>query len=97
MPGLDWSHLTAEDVLSFGVSVLMVLMIISLAAWFARSAVENVAKTGRWIRRSSYDALLRENERLRDSLMDAREENVYLRKLYRKLSPRESDEGQNAA
>ncbi len=94
MPGLDWSRLAVEDVLSFGVWVLMVLMTISLALWLARSVVENVIKMGRRIRRPNYDvALLRENERLRDSLADAQEENDYLRKLYRSLPPRAQDDG----
>jgi hypothetical protein len=91
--------LAVEDVLSFGVWVLMVLMTISLALWLARSVVENVIKMGRRIRRPNYDvALLRENERLRDSLADAQEENDYLRKLYRSLQPRtQEDGGQKAA
>ena len=94
MPGLDWSRLAVEDVLSFGIWVLMVLMVTSLALWLARSIVENVIRMGRRIRRPNYDvALLRENERLRDSLADAQEENDYLRKLYRSLPPRAQDDG----
>ena len=97
MPGPAFSQLAVEDVLGFGVSVLMVLFMICLAVWLACSIVENIAKTGRQIPRSDYEVLLRENERLRDSLADAREENDYLRKLYRDLPSRAGDEGQNAA
>src|SRR5215212_9247002 len=98
MAGLDWSHLTVNVVLDFGIWALMVLMMIALAVWFVCSIAENAAKMGRRIHRSNHDALLRENERLRDSLVDAREENEFLRKLYRELpSSREEDEGRNAA
>jgi hypothetical protein len=90
---LDWSCLRIEDVFSFGIWVLMMLMMISLALWLARSIMENVIKMGRRIRRPNYDAaLLRENERLRDSLAEAQEENDYLRKLYRSLPPRAEED-----
>ncbi len=98
MPGLDWSRLAVEDVLSFGIWVLMVLMVTSLALWLARSIVGNVIRMGRRIRRPNYDvALLRENERLRDSLANAQEENDYLRKLYRGLPPRAEEDGGHKA
>ena len=99
MPGIDWSHLAAEDVLGLVVWILMMLIMINLGVWFARSIVENIAKTWRQRRRSNYDALLRENERLRDSLADAQEENDYLRKLYHGLPPRRvvEDREQSAA
>jgi|SRR5215207_9650670 len=97
MPGLDWSHLVVDDVLNYSTWILMVLMITSLGVWFACSILENATKTGRRIRHSNYDALLRENERLRDSLVDAREENDFLRKLYRDPLSRTDDEGRNAA
>ena len=98
MSGLYWSRLTAEGVLYSGTWVLMVLMVIGLAVWFVCSIAENIAQTGRQVRRSDYEALLRENGRLRGSLANAREENDYLRKLYRGLPPRaEEDEGRKAA
>jgi hypothetical protein len=96
MSVLDALHLTLDDALGFGALALTVSMLAGLAVWFALSFVENVAKVGRRISRPSYDALLRENERLRDSLADAREENGYLRSLYRDLPPQE-EERQNAA
>ena len=97
MLGIDASHFATYDVLGFGVWILMILMLIGLILWFARSVVENIVKMGRWVRRSDYDALMRENERLRDSLTDVQEENDYLRKLYRDLPPRVDDEGRSAA
>ena len=97
MLGIDASHFATYDVLGFGVWILMILMLIGLIVWFARSIVENIVKMGRWVRRSDYDALMRENERLRDSLTDVQEENDYLRKLYRDLPSRVDNEGRNAA
>lgn len=86
---LDLRHLSVDEVLGFGISVLMALMMLSLALWFACSIVQNIAKMGRQVHRQSYEALWRENERLRDSLVEARQENDYLRKLYRNdLPPR---------
>jgi hypothetical protein len=96
MPGLGWSHLPVGDVLSLGVWVLLVLMVVGLAVWFVCTIAENISKMGRRVRRPNHDALLRENERLKGSLAEAREENDYLRKLYRTL-PRADDEEQNAA
>lgn len=97
MPGIDSSQFATYDMLGFGVWILMVLMLIGLVVWFVRSTMENIAKMGRWVCRSDYEALMRENERLRDSLADVQEENDYLRKLYRDLPPRVDDEGRNAA
>lgn len=101
MSVLDAIHLTLDDALGFGALALTVSMLAGLAVWFALSFVENVAKVGHRISRPSYDALLRENERLRDSLADAREENGYLRSLYRDLLhrdlPPQEEERQNAA
>jgi hypothetical protein len=102
MPVLDSIHLALDDALGFGALTLTISMMIALAVWFACSVAENVAKAGRRAFRPSYDALLRENERLRDSLVDAREKNSYLRSLYRDLLHRDlparaEEERQNAA
>lgn len=98
MSGLNWGHFTADGVLDLGIWVLMVLMMIGLAVWFVCSIAENTTKMRRRIGRSNHDALLRENERLRDSLANAQEENEFLRKLYRELpTSRADDEGRNAA
>ena len=98
MPVLDSIHLALDDALGFGALALTILMMVALFVWFARSVAENVA----WAERPSYDSLLRENERLRDSLVDAREKNSYLRSLYRDLLHRDlparaEEERQNAA
>jgi len=95
MPGLDWNNLV-EDMLGFGVSILMTLMLVSLAVWFAGSAMVHLTKIGRRIQRPNHNALLRENERLRNSLTDARQENDYLRKLYRDPPPLAEDRTRNA-
>ena len=99
MSGLEtvWSYTTLEEALSFGISVLTVLMIASLAVWFACSIVEHVLKTKNNTRYPNHDALLRENERLRTLLVEAQEKNDYLRQLYRELPPRAQYEGQRAA
>jgi hypothetical protein len=97
MPVLELSNLATTDVLGFGVLVLMVLMMGCLAVWFACSTVESILKMRRQLRRSNYDVLLRENERLKDSLADAREENDYLRRLYRPHPFRASAKEQNVA
>ena len=102
MPVLDSIHLALDDALGFGALTLTISMMVALVVWFAYSVVENVAKAGRRALQPSYDALLRENERLRDSLVDAREENHYLRSLYRDLLHRDlparaEEERQNAA
>ena len=99
MTGLDhyWSYLTAESMLGFGVSVLMVLAMAGLSVWFACSVLQNVMKVGRYVHRSDYEALLRENERLTGALADAREENDYLRKLYRSVPARAEGTQRSAA
>jgi 5-bromo-4-chloroindolyl phosphate hydrolysis protein len=95
MLGLDWNNLMVADMLGFGVLILMTLMLVSLAIWFACSAMAHLTKMGRRIRRSNHNALLRENERLRNSLTDARQENDYLRKLYRDPPPLAEDRTRN--
>jgi cell division protein FtsB len=97
MPGLNWSYLAADVVLGFGVRILMALMVVSLAVWFACSIVQNVIKVSRRIRRPKHDSLLRENERLRDSLADAQQENDYLRKLYRNDLPAHAEDSRRNA
>ena len=97
MTGLDWNYLITDEVLGSGALGLMALLMLGIAVWLACSIAESIVKTGRQVRRSNYDALLRENERLRDSLVEAREENDYLRKLYRNVPSRAGGRGQNAA
>ncbi len=97
MSGLEtfWSYTALEGVLGFGASVLTVLMIASLAVWFACSIAEHALKKN--ARRPNHDTLLRENERLRDLLAETREKNDYLRKLYHELPPRAEHEVRRAA
>jgi hypothetical protein len=91
-----WSYTALEEALGFGISVLTVLMIASLAVWFACSIVEHLLKKNN-PRYPNHDALLRENERLRTLLVEAQEKNDYLRKLYRELPPRVQYDGRRAA
>ena len=99
MSGLEtiWSYTALEEALGFGISVLTVLMIASLAVWFAYSIAEHVLKTKNSSRYPNHDALLRENERLRTLLVEAQEKNDYLRQLYRELPPRVQYEERRAA
>ncbi|MBV9454961.1 MAG: hypothetical protein JOZ19_12730 [Rubrobacter sp.] len=97
MPGLNWNYLMTDEVLGSGSLGLMVLLIIGVSVWLLCPIVESTVKTRRKIRRSNYDALLRENKCLKDSLAEAREENDYLRKIYRNLPRRTEHRGQNAA
>ena len=102
MPVSDAIHLVLDGALGFGALALTLSMMAALAVWFTCSVVQNVTKAGRLASQPSYDALLRENDRLRDSLADAREENDYLRSLYRDLLQRdlpvrEGEERQDAA
>lgn len=71
-----------EDILGFCVMVVTMLGIISITVWFCCSIVQNIV-TVRWrVRSLRYNALLKENERLKNFLADAEEENHLLRKLY---------------
>jgi hypothetical protein len=97
MSGLDWNNLMVEDMLGFGVSILMALMLLSLAVWFACSVIVHLVTMGQRSQHPNHNALQRENERLRNSLTDARQENDYLRKLYRDPPPLAEDRTRNAA
>jgi hypothetical protein len=97
MPSPDWNNLIVEDMLGYGVSILMALMLLSLVVWFACSVIVHLVKMGRVSQHPNHNALLRENERLRNSLTDARQENDYLRKLYRDPPPLAEDRTRNAA
>src|SRR4051794_30843275 len=97
MPSLAWNNLMVEDMLGIGVSILMALMLLSLAVWFTFSVIVHLVKMGRRSQPPNHNALLRENERLRNSLTDARQENDYLRKLYRDPPTLAEDRTRNAA
>ena len=71
-----------EEVLELSAFVMMMLCIISLALWFCCSAIVSIIKTRRRLKSSRYDALLKENERLRKFLSEVEEENSHLREVY---------------
>lgn len=71
-----------EDVLGFCASVLMLGGLFGITAWLCCSIVEVIVKTKRRLKNSRYDALLKENERLRGFLADAEWENSRLRGMY---------------
>ena len=56
MLSLDWNNCMVDDVLGFGVLVLMLLMTASLAVWFARSIVKTAMKMDMYVCRSIYEA-----------------------------------------
>jgi hypothetical protein len=70
-----------EEVLGFCALVLTVVGLVSLSIWFCCSIVERIVKMRRRLKNSRYNALLKENERLRSFLVDV-EENSYLREVY---------------
>jgi hypothetical protein len=59
--------------------------------------VEKVSRVGVRLPCPGYDALLRENERMRDSLVEAHEENYCLWQLYRGRPPWTGSERRSAA
>ena len=71
-----------EDVLGLCALVMTVLMGFMLSVWFCCSIVESFITMRRGLKRTGYNALLRQNERLKSSLADAAEENFRLRKYY---------------
>jgi hypothetical protein len=72
-----------EEVLGFSVLVLTGVGLAGIAVWFCCSIVESIIKTRRRIRDSRYDALSKENERLKGFLVEVEEENFRLREIYR--------------
>lgn len=68
-----------EDVLIFCASVLTIAMTLGVVVWFGCSIVESAVKTRRRLERAEYNALLRENKRLKGFLADAKAENSRLR------------------
>lgn len=80
-----------DEVLGFCALVLTVVGLVSLSIWFCCSIVERIVKMRRRLKNSRYNALLKENERLRNFLADV-EENSYLREVhYSQYAPRESN------
>ncbi len=72
-----------EEVLGFSVLVLTMVGLVGVAVWFSCSIVEGITKTRRRIKDSRYDALSKENERLKSFLVEVEEDNFHLREIYR--------------
>jgi hypothetical protein len=86
-----------EEVLGFCALVLTVVGLTSLSVWFCCSIVERIVKVRRRLKNSRYNALLKENERLRSFLADG-EENSCLREVdYHQHIPRRSNEVRHSA
>jgi len=87
-----------EEILGFCVLVLTMVGLVGVAVWFCCSIVEGIAKTRRRLEDSRYDALSKENERLKGFLAEVEEENSRLKEIYySERVPRESNARQNAA
>ncbi len=91
-----------EDVLGLLALLLTMLMTLSVVIWLCCSIVGSVVKTRRRLENPRYDALLRENKRLKSFLTEAEEENSHLRSRLRKIHyskriDRESNIRQRAA
>jgi hypothetical protein len=87
-----------EDALGYGASVLTMLGLLSVAVWFCCTIAESLVKTRRRLKSSRYNALLKENERLRSFLADAEKENAGLRQIYHSERIRRGDSArQNVA
>jgi hypothetical protein len=91
-------ELVMEETLGFCALVLTMLGTISIAVWFCCSIVQNIVTTRRRLRSLRYNALLKENGRLKSFLAHAEEENQRLRKIcYSERLYRKSKVGQTAA
>ena len=87
-----------EEILGFCALVLTMVGLVGVAVWFCCSIVEGIAKTRRRLEDSRYDALSKENERLKGFLAEVEEENSRLKEIYySERVPRESNARQNAA
>jgi hypothetical protein len=75
-------ELVMEEVLGFCALVLTMLGLISIAVWFCCSTIERMAKMRRRLKSSRYNALLKENKRLKSFLADVEKENSWLRDTY---------------
>lgn len=71
-----------EEVLGSCALILTVLMLLGIIAWLCCSMAESIVRMRRRRKKVRYNALLRENERLRSFLADAAKENSRLRKAY---------------
>jgi hypothetical protein len=70
--------LVIENALGLCAALLTMLMMLGLVVWFCCSVAENITKTRRRLKDPKYDALLRENRRLKGCLADVAEEDPRL-------------------
>jgi hypothetical protein len=70
--------LVIENALGLCAALLTMLMMLGLVVWFCCSVAENITKTRRRLKDPKYDALLRENRRLKGFLADVAEEDPRL-------------------
>jgi hypothetical protein len=72
-----------EQTLGFLALLVTALGLVSLAAWFFCSTMLSFAKTRRGLADAPrYNTLLEENERLRNFLAEAEEDNACLREMH---------------
>jgi hypothetical protein len=71
-----------EEALGYGASVLTTLGLLRVAVWFCCTIAESLVKMRRRLNSSRYNALLKENQRLRSFLADVKKENADLREIY---------------
>ena len=68
-----------ENALGLCAALLTMLMMLGLVVWFCCFVAENIVKTRRRLKDSKYEALFRENRRLKGFLADVAEEDPRLR------------------
>src|SRR5215208_5858224 len=91
-------RLVMEEMLGFCVLVLTMVGLVGVAVWLCCSIAEDITRTRRRLKDSRYDALSRENKRLKGFLAEAEEENSRLREIYYSERIRHKTEaGRNAA
>jgi len=87
-----------EEMLGFFVLVLTMVGLVGVAVWLCCFIVESLTKTRQRLKDPRYDALSKENKRLKGFLAEAEEENSRLREIYYSERIRHKTEaGRNAA
>ena len=86
-----------ENALGLCAALLTMLMVLGLVVWFCCFVAENIVTTRRRLNDSKYEALLRENRRLKGFLADVAKEDPRLRsRLGRAYYPGRTRRGRNA-
>ena len=87
-----------EEILGFCALVLTMVGLVGLIVWFCCSIVERIVRMRRRLKSSRYDALLKENRRLKSFLADVEEVSRLREVYYPQRSGRKSNNvRQNAA